>query len=329
MLFNEKNILVKIFVFLIIMNVCIIYIINCDDGNGNSSENVKTPTPTLTPTPTSTPSTLQPPILWEPEDSSTLMVFNPEFVVKNSPSSDGNIQLWYEFRVAYDYQMTRIVDPYPGYKDVMEGNNGYTTWHWESGLFDESTYYWSSRCYDGDRYSDWAEPSRFSMEVCTNLFNSMKFIPPGTIDPYADAVINADINEKDNCFTDTTEALGAPDSSHMGHDESTYSGFVSLGFGGGITLDMGENEPIKNGVGVDFKVHQFISSEYIEVWVSNDGMNWLDLGIRSIPYEFDLDWAHVSEARYVMIYDRGETRIPDYDAHTPGAEIDAVEAYYY
>lgn len=101
-------------------------------------------------------------------------------------------------------------------------------------------------------------------------------------------------------FQNAEKALGAPE-----NDQS--SNFVSLGFGGQITLMFAE--PIANGNGADFKVFETTTNnsncqrqpKNIYAFASFDGCNYVYCGKGCQDAEFDL--GALSQAKYIKIID--------------------------
>jgi hypothetical protein len=133
-------------------------------------------------------------------------------------------------------------------------------------------------------------------------------------------------------YNDPKEALGAPNAA--GHGPDQYSGFVSLGFGGRLTLDLGGC--ISDAPGPDLRVYQTVSSEPVSVYVSlfPEGPFTLVEALKECgdPYhgiqhscEFDLASGGVTKARYVRVED-GELFPCPGGTVTEGADLDAVEA---
>jgi hypothetical protein len=141
------------------------------------------------------------------------------------------------------------------------------------------------------------------------------FVTPSVIDPpppppaacFASEVVSylpakqndgSDINP---AFTNPEKALGMPQNSDA-TVPADQANFVSLGFGGSITLKM--SGPIKNGDGNDFRVVETtygVNSgncnrypEKVQAFASQDGCNWIFVGEGCQDAEFDLgvlDWA--------------------------------------
>ena len=118
-------------------------------------------------------------------------------------------------------------------------------------------------------------------------------------------------------------------SSSSGDDQIN---FVSLGFGGQITIEM--SQPIKNGEGNDLKVWETtfaptnctIYPERARVFASQDGCNFITLGQTCQDGEFDLGPLNLS--RYIRVIDEsqifGFRRHGEVDAY----DVDAIEGFY-
>jgi len=108
--------------------------------------------------------------------------------------------------------------------------------------------------------------------------------------------------------------------------------FVSLGFGGSITIKM--SQPIKNGEGFDLKIWETtfgspscnVYPEKAWVFASQDGCNFIPLGI--ICQDDELDLGELNWANYIRIVDTspydGFKRYTEAD----GYDVDAIEGYY-
>jgi hypothetical protein len=138
-----------------------------------------------------------------------------------------------------------------------------------------------------------------------------------------------------NIYNDPQQAVGAPNAGGFGQFD--YTGFVSLGFGGHVTVDLGGC--IADRAGNDLRVYQAVSSEPLSVYVSTspDGPFTLlqpyfqDCGTR-VPgdavkkfCEFDLASAAVRQARYVRVEDAEIFPCPC-GTVSEGADLDAVQS---
>ena len=118
-------------------------------------------------------------------------------------------------------------------------------------------------------------------------------------------------------------------SSSSGDDQIN---FVSLGFGGQITIEM--SQPIKNGDGNDLKIWETTFEptsctfypERARVFASQDGCNFISLGQTCQDGEFDL--GTLNWARYIRVIDEspifGFRRHGEVDAY----DVDAIEGFY-
>jgi hypothetical protein len=135
-----------------------------------------------------------------------------------------------------------------------------------------------------------------------------------------------------DAYNDPQRALGPPDAADTG--PQGYTGFVSLGFGGRVTLDLGGC--ISDRPGADLRVFQAVSSEPVSVYVSlsPDGPFTLvearkECGERidRVKGYCDIDIASggVTQARYVRVED-GELFPCPGGTTSEGADLDAVQA---
>jgi hypothetical protein len=138
-----------------------------------------------------------------------------------------------------------------------------------------------------------------------------------------------------NIYSNPEEVLGPPNASGSGPDH--YAGFMSLGFGGYVTVDMGGC--IQDRPGYDIRVFQIVGNEPVSVYASEspDGP-FVFLDRKNCPNtpegrinhllgycDFDLASGGLSRARYIKIED-GELYPCPGDTVTEGADIDAVQA---
>jgi hypothetical protein len=135
-----------------------------------------------------------------------------------------------------------------------------------------------------------------------------------------------------NIYNDPLKALGPEDAAGSG--PASYTGFVSLGFGGRVTLDLGGC--VSDHPGPDLRVFQAVSSEPVSVYVSLSPTGPFTLiearkacgeRINSVKgyCDFDLASGGVSQARYVRVED-GELYPCPGGTVTEGADLDAVRA---
>jgi hypothetical protein len=135
-----------------------------------------------------------------------------------------------------------------------------------------------------------------------------------------------------NIFNDPQAALGPPDAGGVG--PNGYTGFISLGFGGRVTVDLGGC--ITDRPGADLRVYQAVSNEPVSLYVSTSAEGPFTLiearkacGERIDRVkgfcDFDLATAGVAQARYVRVED-GELFPCPGATMSEGADLDAVQA---
>ena len=165
--------------------------------------------------------------------------------------------------------------------------------------------------------------------------------PTATPDPcvtapstYAKAVTDSWIpacSLAQNIYNDPAKALGAPDAGGSG--PLNFTGFVSLGFGGRVTVDLGGC--IADQAGPDLRAYQAVGTEPFSVYVSlyPDGPFTLiearkecagGSGLRRYC-AFDIATGGVTRARSVRVED-GELFPCPGDTVSEGADLDAVQA---
>ena len=155
------------------------------------------------------------------------------------------------------------------------------------------------------------------------------------VDPWAKSVVSWWIpacSLAENHYDDPNQALGPPDLG--GHGPDSYSGFVSLGFGGWVAVDMGACAV--NGPGTDVRVFQSVSGEPVTLYASTSPEGpWVLINYRlycgfpsdnynSNHCDFDLGAGGVEEARYLKVED-GELFPCPGDTVTEGADLDAIQ----
>lgn len=136
-----------------------------------------------------------------------------------------------------------------------------------------------------------------------------------------------------NSYNDPDDVIGQPDA--CCRRGPPFAGFLSLGDGGRIDVDMvacAENRP-----GFDVRVWQSVSSEPVKLYAGGapDGP-WVEIrtvkncGQMSDAYfsnycDFDLDVAEIDDARYFRVEDGERTPCDQAGTDSEGADIDAVE----
>jgi hypothetical protein len=141
---------------------------------------------------------------------------------------------------------------------------------------------------------------------------------------------------ENNDNSDANEVLGAPNAVKLSDDD--YLGFMSLGQGGYVTVDMGET--VDNHDGAEFRVYQTTTGEPVSVYASTNAAGpWTLLafrkpcrtppaqgeGILSNHCDFDLVDTGLSSARYLKIEDGELYPCLAGGTATEGADIDAIE----
>jgi hypothetical protein len=166
--------------------------------------------------------------------------------------------------------------------------------------------------------------------------------PTATPDPcatapsaYAKAVTDSWIpacSLAQDIYNDPAKALGAPDAGGSG--PNNFTGFISLGFGGRVTVDFGGC--IVDQAGPDLRVFQAVGTEPVSVYVSLFPEGPFTLvearkecgepfsGIRR-HCDVDIASGGVTRARYVRVED-GELFPCPGGTVSEGADLDAVQA---
>lgn len=167
------------------------------------------------------------------------------------------------------------------------------------------------------------------------LLASAQFQPPFLPAPceiYASEVISYNPQKcKDgstilSAFTNSENALGIPTDS----DQPGPVNYVSLGFGGDITLKL--SAPLADGKGYDFEIvettYNNICARYpekAEVFVSQDGCNFVCLGIACHNGLFDLSGTGLDWIQYVKIHDVSPiTHHYNGQANANGYDVDGI-----
>ena len=164
-----------------------------------------------------------------------------------------------------------------------------------------------------------------SFSGCNGCDKDSNPVSPGEGNPFAVQVISANIGcEGINLYTNPEAALWGPDWNYL--PDGRYSGFVSLGPAGSITLKMGVD--VVDGPGKDIRVYQAVSNEDVGVYVTDSlSSPFRFIGSQSCPEKCDfyLNGSGYSKIRYILVDDRGDSDCYE----SPGADIDAVEALNY
>jgi len=244
----------------------------------------------------------------------------PTLVAVNARGFDAG-KATYEFIVLQEPAGTVVQD----IKDVPAGTTqteATTTVTLERGR----AYQWKAVAHAGDRQVE-SKPATFEVSVpCT----------PG--DPYAKSVVDLFLSEctqrtNRRALLNPAAVLGPPDA--RGSSDSTYSGILSLGEDGYVTVDMGVC--ISDQEGPDLRVFQYVQFEGVGVDVSGSPNGpWVDLGTRpcgdggtgdnSNHCDFDLAGTGLRTARYVRVSDAESFPCERAGTRSEGADIDAVQA---
>ena len=154
-------------------------------------------------------------------------------------------------------------------------------------------------------------------------------------DPYAKTVTDSWISAcslANNAYNNTQEVLGAPNA--RGNNFAGFSGFLSLGEGGYVAVDM--QACAQDRPGPDVRVFQSVSGEEVSLYASSTGTGpWVLVDSRmfcgndiadvfSNYCDFDLSRAGLEEARYFKVED-GELFPCPGGTDSEGADIDSVQ----
>jgi hypothetical protein len=155
--------------------------------------------------------------------------------------------------------------------------------------------------------------------------------------PFAKAVVDLYLlgcSRRQNYYNDPVAVLGPPDAVALGPKDE-YTGILSLGQDGYVTVDMGGCAA--DLAGPDLRVYQVAGSEPVTVYASasptgpfvalerDQVCGTRTPGSQIIRYcDFDLAVGGLREARYFRIEDGEHYPCPG-DTATEGADIDAVQ----
>src|SRR4029079_17707960 len=103
---------------------------------------------------------------------------------------------------------------------------------------------------------------RRALEVCFDPMPSAsaQVAPARSAAVYAQSIVDwwlPTCSLSSNRYVDPNEALGPPDAVNLGGRGENYLGFISLGQGGYVTVDMGTT--FADGEGADVRVYQTVS----------------------------------------------------------------------
>jgi hypothetical protein len=137
-----------------------------------------------------------------------------------------------------------------------------------------------------------------------------------------------------NGYNDPQQVVGPPDALSLGIKDQ-YKGFMSLGQGGFVTVDLGLT--VIDGPGADVRVFQSVSNEPVTLYAAGKPAGPFVLvglrtpcgvrspGLFSNHCDFDLHDAAIAEARYLKIEDGEIYPCLKGGTITEGADIDAVQ----
>jgi hypothetical protein len=259
------------------------------------------------------------PVLVEPVAGATVDSDRPVFVVRNAQGFDSG-QADYTFRVS-----VASSDRDVAWLTAAAGR-GETAVQFPGPLLRGAVLAWSvvARSTSGSEVASDSATFRLPPVDCRT-----------TSTPYAKSVagfwVPATCLDHD-IYNDPEAALGPPDAGGRGPD--MYYGFVSLGNGGWVDVDM-EGCAVDE-TGADVRVFQSVSSEPVTLLASSSPTGpWVLVeyrkpcgegvpGVYSRACTFDLAQAGIEEARYFRVQD-GELYPCPGGTVTEGADIDAVE----
>jgi len=259
------------------------------------------------------------PELLEPASGARLDTDTPTFVIRNAEGYDQG-QATYTFRVA-----VASTDRFVASLTVTAGREK-TAALFPAPLLRGATLSWrvAARNSSGSEVVSESSTFRLPTPQC------------GTSrDPYAKTVTDSWISAcslANNAYNNTQEALGAPNA--RGNAVSGFFGFVSLGEGGYVGVDM--QACAVDRPGADVRVLQSVSGEEVTLYASSTGTGpWVLLDSRvfcgnDLPdtitnyCDFDLADAGLEEARYFKVED-GELFPCPGGTNSEGADIDAVQ----
>ncbi len=271
------------------------------------------------PSPTPTPEPLGPvPVLLTPIDGEQLASDTPTFTARNALNYDQG-QATYTFRLTTASGQREIATA------TVPAGLGRTSVIFAGALPRGMTLAWSVV----------ARSASAQVASATATFRTAVVACPSSASPYAKSVVDSFLTEcsrAHNKYNDPQEVLGPPNAGGTGPD--MYFGFMSLGEGGYVTVDM--ESCAQDLPGDDVRVYQTVSQEPVTLFAAGSPAGpFEEIGFRvrcgnrlpgifSRYCDFDLGAAEVQEARYFRIQD-GELFPCPGGTVTEGADIDAIE----
>lgn len=258
------------------------------------------------------------PTLVEPLNGARTATDSPTFTIRNALGFDAGAAT-YTFRVAVaptDREVATV---------TVAAGSGSTSIRFDKPLLRGALLTWrvTGRTASSEVVSD-STTFRLPAVVCASGQG-----------PYAKSVVDSWLpacSAATNNYNDPREVIGAPNAG--GPTGGPYFGFMSLGDGGYVTVDMGGCAV--DGAGDDIRVYQSVSMEPVTLYASGtaDGpfvlLDYRKIcgarmpGVYSRVCTFDLGLAGLEEARYFRVED-GELFPCPGGTDNEGADIDAVE----
>jgi hypothetical protein len=261
------------------------------------------------------------PVLRSPIGGARIDTDTPPFVIQNARGFDQG-EATYTFRVA-----TKATDTEVATHSVLAGK-GTTAITFPGPLLRGANLTWkvTATTPAGAQVTSDSADFRLPDTACVK-----------TTDAYAKTVVDwwvpvcsLDLNHYD----DPLECLGAPDAGGRGPD--AFFGFIALGTGGFVSVDM--EACAMDLPGDDVRVYQSVSSEPVTLYAGSSAKGpWTlveyrkECGERDFPRQtfsnycgFDLAKAGIEEARYFRVED-GENYPCPGDTVTEGSDIDAIQ----
>ena len=289
----------------------LVILVSALPGCGGGGSPKPSPSPTLEPLgPVPVPLT---PIANEQVASDT-----PIFTVRNAQNFDQG-QATYTFRVTTVSGQGEIAS------GTVAAGSGRTSLMFAQALPRGMTLTWSVV----------AKSASSEVTSSTATFRTVAVACQASRSPYAKSVVDSFLtacSQANNKYNDPQAVLGPPDAGGTGPD--MYFGFMSLGEGGYVTVDM--ESCAQDLPGSDVRVFQSVSQEPVTLFAAGSPTGpFLEIGSRvrcgnrlpgtfSHYCDFDLAAAEVQEARYFKIQD-GELFPCPGGTVTEGADIDAIE----
>ena len=260
------------------------------------------------------------PVLVEPVNGARTSSDSPTFSVRNAQGYDGK-GATYTFRVAVaktDEELATVTVP---------AGDGTTTTRFPRPLLRGALLTWRASGRNAGGSEVVSDSTTFRLPAVACLSGQS---------PWAKSVVEwwlPSCSLEHNAYNNPQETLGEPNASQDAPG-GPYHGFMSLGDGGHVTVDMGGCAV--DGDGDDVRVFQSVSQEPVTLYASGTADGPFVLvesrktcgtrvpGVFSRGCTFDLGKAGLEEARYFRVED-GELFPCPGGTNSEGADIDAVE----